>query len=507
VKYISLIDLGKELKSNQLSVSKQVLNLPEIMNHPNYDDIKSFVLNQNEKTKVFNGWIEQNQPLKKLLTLGTTTDFFSDNQNWKQHAFFNQFKSYVSPFFTLILERKNTVQISNEWAKIFSFFVLMDDETRYFIEQTLYFNIKQSIDKKLRETQENISESDFHQILLFLLSEDSIKIHNSLSRASHTNKITFIEQILQLVYHPNCSAKTAHWMVLSLEKMELCFEQKESLKRIKEKIKKREIGFSNGDQINKLNRKRNFIFALFSAFLMGILIYLFNQETDVNAAAFKELSALQYFSIEERKEIDSILKSMALEQTDSLNTGYFSTGNSITVQAPIINKLARNIYAELEEDMANHFLRIYDTCILCNSKKIIIEKINETAYLREIKSKNQIEIKNDSEYSFLFLAWVDSVNGAVYSGFLDKKSVFKINILNGMKLMLVPGNTYGAISNEFKSDFNYLTNHFCSIDFNYEFSIHKIYSVRATNNKDAKLLIEGAMGEVLILNDSNGILE
>jgi hypothetical protein len=57
-----------------------------------------------------------------------------------------------------------------------------------------------------------------------------------------------------------------------------------------------------------------------------------------------------------------------------------------------------------------------------------------------------------------------------------------------------------------KQDFFYLTNHFCSIDFNYENALSKIYTIASPKSKLSKILLEGALGEVITLTDSNGIL-
>ena len=76
-----------------------------------------------------------------------------------------------------------------------------------------------------------------------------------------------------------------------------------------------------------------------------------------------------------------------------------------------------------------------------------------------------------------------------------------------MKLVLIPGNEYGSIPSKNKSDFSYLTHHFCSIDFNYEFALQQIHTIDVANTKLSKILLDGALGEVIVLTDVDGILE
>ncbi|MBM3186341.1 MAG: hypothetical protein FJZ67_08565 [Bacteroidetes bacterium] len=506
VNYFSITDLMKLANLDNFNTPEELLSCPSIINHPDFDDIKKFISHQKNESGVFNKWIEQNNSLKELLIYGTTSEFFKDQHNWKQHAFYEKFKEYVSPFFKNLINRKNEAQLNSEWAKIFSFFVLLDEETRYLLEQTFYRNIDSGIKEKLSQTSTNISEVEFHQILLLLLSDESLVIHNKISRSSHSLKVNFVEQLLQLFFHPKCTAKLAHWMIIRLEKLELNVEQSQSLDQIKVKIKSGEIKF-----IEKQNDKSRFNWrlvlpAITLLLILGLLYFLYTQENVSTLQNFKEVSSLSSFSIKERKEIDSLLKSMNLERIDSSNENYFSSGNLISIQNPIKNKLASKIYSELEEDMTNHFMRIYDTQSILSNDKLKQEKISKTNSLSSINSKTEVEFKNDSEYTILVLIWDEYENGKVFSGIISKKSTIKLFLMPSMKLILAPGNEYGAIPTKNKQDFSYLRNHFCSIDFNYESALSQIYSIEPTNGKLSKILLEGSLGEIISLTDSNGIL-
>lgn len=505
--YFSIKELLKLANLNNFESSEQLLSSPSIKSHPRFEEITLFVSNLNKESKIFIGWIEQHNSLKELLISGTTREFFNDKHNWHQHALYDNFIFFVSPFFKILNQRNNEAQINSEWAKIFSFFVLLDEETRYYLEQTFYQNINLSIKDKLNQTSKNISEVEFHQILLFLLSDESITIHNNISRASHSSKVNFVEHVLKLFFHPNCTAKLANWMILRLEKLELNVEQNQSLEQIKTKIKSGEIKF-----VAKQNDKSRFKWrmtlpAITLLLVLGSLYFLYNHEDVSTVQNFKEVSSLSSFSVKERKEIDSLLKSMNVERIDSSNESYFSSGSLVSIQNPIKNKLASKIYNELEQDMTNHFMRLYDTQSILSNDKLKQEKINKTNFLGSINSKTEVEFKNDSEYTILILAWDESENGKVYSGIISKKSTTKMFLLPTMKLILAPGNEYGTIPTKNKQDFSFLTNHFCSIDFNYENALNQIYTVEQTNNKLSKILIEGALGEVIYLTDSNGIFE
>ncbi len=506
VKYFSLNQLLKQVSLDNLENPELFLSHESIINHPDSKEIKLFISKQNNDSTVFNGWIEQNQSLKELLISGTTSEFFKDKHNWEQHALYEKFKFYISPFLKELIHRKNEAKINSEWAKIFSYFVLLDCETRYFLEQTFYQKIDLDIKNKLSQTAKNISESEFHLKLLFLLSDDCIAIHNKISRSSHSLKVNFVEQLLQLFFHPKCSQKLAYWMILRLEKLELNIDQTQSLEQIKSKIKRGDIKFIEQEK-GKSSFDMKMALTVFSVLMsIGVLYFLYDQENISHVQNLKEKSSLSSFSINERKEIDSLLKSMTLKGIDSSNESYFSSGNVIAIQNPIKNKIAADIYNELGQDMANHFTRIYEAQNIVSKKEQKLEKIPKTNPLGSIKSKTEVEFKNDSEYGFLVIAWDESENGKVFSGMFSKKSIYKMSVSTNMNLVLIPGNEYGPIPTKNRQDFRYLKNHFCSIDFNFENALNQIHKVVSTKNKLSKILLEGALGEVITLTDSNGIL-
>ena len=74
VKYFSIIDLLKLANLDNFETPEQFLSSPSIKNHSAFEEIKLFICSQNKESSVFNGWIEQNQPLKELLISGI---FFS----------------------------------------------------------------------------------------------------------------------------------------------------------------------------------------------------------------------------------------------------------------------------------------------------------------------------------------------------------------------------------------------------------------------------------------------
>jgi hypothetical protein len=508
VKYFSLDDINQEFNLESASKVEEMRNEIILNKNFNQEEFFNFLSVQTNETRIFNGWIEQNKSLKNLLIHQTAKEKFTDSNKWREHALFDKFKSYIGPFFLVLLQKKALSEISEEWATIFSYFELIDDENRLFLEQSLYLGIRNKIDQSLSIcNNKSITETDFHQQLLFLLSDACIAIHNSLSRASHHLKIAFTEQILQLFYHPSCSAKLAHCMILQLEKINLNEEQKKSLQTIKQKIKLGEIQFSHQPQKDKQSIVKNVSLLVLGLALIGIIYFLVNQNFEVTTQNYRDASSLASFSIKERKEIDSLIRSMKENENDSVTIDENYFGSYIILRKPFENMLAEKIYRDLAQDMSNHFGGVYDTTISISESKLSDELISKTMSLKALKEKNELEWKNVSEYTLILFAWNEDSNSPVYSGIIAPKKTLKFSSIKNMRIMAVPGIGYGKIPTKNGKEFQILKNHFCAIDFNFEYATQQVYTLSKNAFKTNKILIEGKLGEVVGISDSQGVLD
>ncbi len=507
VKHFSLKDLIHEFDLSVDTDVKTMLLLLEQRNDSRINAFKDFLNAQTKESSVFNSWIEQNKSLKNLLLNDTISEKFVDSLKWRDHFLYEKFKAYVSPFFLPLISRKANSGITSEWAAIFSYFELISDDERMYLEQVLYQKIKIQIDAIFSKISKTEEEAEFQQQLLLLLSEDCIAIHNCLSRASHSLKIELIERILRLFYHPKCSAKLAHWMILQLEKMNLNIEQKRSLETIKNKIKSGEIIFSLTPKKNKKLVFRNALSVAVSIGILGLIYFIYNQKFEVGTQNFKEASSLTVFTVQERKEIDSLLRSMKVEEADSIVADESYFGTSISLRVPFKNKKAEKIYREIERDMSNHYSGIYDTCSPFEKKKLKELTVGNSSPLKDLKGKKELEFKNDSEYSLIILLWEESSESPVYSAISAPKSTFSLKANDGMHLIILPGIDFGSIPSKNKGDFKILEGHFCSIDFNFEYAFQQSFIISGLTNSTNRILIDGTLGNVLNLSDAQGVLE
>jgi hypothetical protein len=254
VRYFSINDLKasyayhpleqKELFENALNSST--------LNELERQEISVFLSSQTQQTLIFNAWIEQHDDLKSLLVSGAVNNLFSDKSKWKQHQFFSDFQSYISPFFAVLLLRNNASNTLEDWTKIFSYFELIEKEHRFYLEQKCYSFVKIELDKLFNSLENQLERKQFESELNSLLSPSVLALHSYLSLASNRLKIDFIERVLSLFKHPFCTAKLANWVLLQLQKMKLNEQQITSLNEIKDAIISGEYVFNEP----KVERKK-----------------------------------------------------------------------------------------------------------------------------------------------------------------------------------------------------------------------------------------------------------
>ena len=157
--------------------------------------------------------------------------------------------------------------------------------------------------------------------------------------------------------------------------------------------------------------------------------------------------------------------------------------------------------------MSNHFGGVYDTTISISESKLSDELISKTTSLKALKGKNELEWKNVSEYTLILFAWNEDSNSPVYSGIIAPKKTLKFSSIKNMRIMAVPGIGYGKIPTKNGKEFQILKNHFCAIDFNFEYATQQVFTLSKNAVKTNKILIEGKLGEVVGISDSQGVLD
>ena len=510
MRYFSINDLKASFVYHPLEQKELFINAlnSSSLTDLEMQEISIFLSAQTQQTSIFNAWIEQHNDLKSLLVSGAVTNIFSDKFKWKQHQFFSNFQSYISPFFDVLLLRDNASNSLEDWTKIYSYFELIEKEHRFYIEQKCYSFVKIELDKIFNSIENLLDTKQFESEINMLLSPPILDLHSYLSQASNRLKIDFIKRVLGMFKHPFCTAKLANWVLLQLQKMRLNEQQITSLKEIKAAIISGEYTFNE----SKVERKKTVFKRIYGFYLLAILliaffIFIFNFDFSKKPELIHEGSALKYFSIKERKEIDSIIRSMDSIPKLVSNPDYYGTGMAVFIRQSFKNKVAEKLFIDLETDRDLHYAAIFDTIIKTKVDELKSLVLASTKSLVTKKNGESFEFKNESEYALLLICWEEKSGGQIYTSVVSPQSTIQTKVAKEDHFLMLPGFDFGKIPAKNGTSYKLLEHHFGTIDFNFESALQEFYVLKSPQAGKNKVLFVGKKGEVVEVMDVNGVFE
>ena len=510
MRYFSINDLKATLGYHPLEQKELFTNalISSNLNELEKQEIIVFLNAQTQQTLIFNAWVEQHENLKSLLISATVNTLFSDKFKWKQHQFFKDFQTYISPFFNVLLLRNNASNSVEDWAKIFSYFELIEKEQRFYLEQKCYSIVKIELDELFNSMENQLDRTLFENQFNTLLSPLVLALYSYLSPSSNRLKIDFIERILSLFKHPFCTAKLANWVLLQLQKMKLNEQQITSLNEIKTAIISGEYVFNEPVvEHKKTVFKRVYGFYLLAALIVSFLIFVFKYDFSMKPELIHEGSALKYFSVKERKEIDSVIRSMDSIPKLVSNPDYYGSGMTVLIRQAFKNKLAEQIYIDLETDRDLHYATIFDTIIKTKTADLKQFTLKNTKSLTSKKNGENFEFKNESDYTMLIICWEEKSSGQTYTCVLSPQTTIQTNVAKEDHFLMLPGFDFGKIPTKELKSFNHLEHHFGTIDFNFESALQEFYILKSPQSGKNKVLFIGKKGEVVEVMDVNGVFE
>jgi hypothetical protein len=510
VRYFSINDLKTTYFYHPLEQRELFVNAlnSSSLNELERQEISNFLNVQTQQTLIFNAWIEQHDDLKYLLVSGTVNTLFSDKFKWKQHQFFRDFQSYISPFFEVLLLRNNAPNSLEDWTKIFSYFELIEKEHRFYLEQKCYTSIKVDLDKLFKSIEIQLDRKKFESEFNTLLSSTILDLHSYLSSDSNRLKIDFIERTLKLFKHPFCTAKLANWVLLQLNKMKLNEQQINSLNEIKTAIISGEYVFNEPEvERKKTVFKRFYGFYLLAALIVSFLIFVFKYDFSMKPELIHEGSALKYFSVKERKEIDSVIRSMDSIPKLVSNPDYYGSGMTVFIRQSFKNKIAEKLFIDLETDRDLHYSANYDTIFKTKVEELKSFALASTKSLISKKNGESFEFKNESDYTMLIICWEEKSGGQNYSFVLSPQSTIQTKVAKEDHFLMLPGFDFGKIPTKELKSFKQLDYHFGTIDFNFESALQEFYILKSPQSGKNKVLFIGKKGEVVEVMDVNGVFE
>lgn len=495
--YQSTSDLLDSNKFSQFSIElnekgKEIA----LSNGYSSEDFNAFVQSvQHPSAIVFHGWVEQEKYLTTVLSGKLPEIEYLDKKSYLKHQLTDEFKVFISPFLSNALLSLHP-QTDAQLRIAFSGVQLLKNDDRILIENQFFQPIQERL-KSLEETAYNSTDED--QILKELqplCDDDIISCVNYLSRRSYDKRITFIDSFLTTLKSNGCTPRLANWTLKQLEKIELNPEHQEKIYNLKKELKSGSLKVKNTGKGTTPIRWSSILTVLLLFGVVGITGYLLiwkkapKPDDDI---AQNELSGFKDFTIEERKKIDSLLKTLERENPfETYNSDsilIIDQGVSIKMRSAFRNKKMESIYDDLSKD-----LELYENypALKCDNPTTYTATHN-TKDLNSYDGEHTVMFKNESEYDVVIYVASMSKKDQVFTAFVKANSSIVFMINEEDILTAVSGKKYRTfelpeLAEEEEAPSESLTHHFCEKDVNYGESMNRSYTFVKPVKSKSKLL-------------------
>jgi len=468
----------------------------------------------NSQHVLFHGWVAQDRALQTFLLEGKLTNF-EDVNNHLKHQYIENYKAFLSPYLAQKLLVYAGEKSLETLEKAFSYVCLLDKNHRPTVESQLFSALNERIKKSTQECKILATEDELISLVKPLCDDKIIDIVNSLSRASYSFKLTYVDDVLSVLKYKSCTPRFANWVLKKLSLIQLNNEHVYKVKDLRKDLKQGDLKVRNhgkGRTPIKWGAVATFTLVLLIA---GLTFWVIKYKpfSDIEDPQFNNDTSFMQFSKEERKKIDSLLIAMngnLVEDDLMIDQGIPLIGQSdqLTLRKTFYNTTFERIYQDFINDAESREGKILDSC----ENALPFQKIEGTKELSSSKGPVEAMIKNESGYDAIVVVSQQNKGGKIYSMLLKKGETKTFEMNSYDYLMVVAGNKFqkyttpvGVSDDQLPSD--KFKHYFCEIDVNYKNSVNSIYQLTNIQSGKTKFLLMGDKGSYFHLIDLNSVLE
>ncbi len=489
----------------------------EVFSENNWNEIKNAL--SHPKSQLFFSWIETNKSLLEFLTLKHPTKLYKDPFQHLNHGFSTEFKNFISPFIADEIVSNTSILDVKRIELNASFLCLLNDDYRSKVEIKFVSFFRDLLASIADEVKILSSEEELLKKIKPICSSEIISILNQLSRSNYAIKIQYVDQLLNVINSNACSLRFANWIINQLFKIELNKEHHIKIEQLSSELSKGKIQVKNHFESTKSsNQSKNKKFALIGiiifAFISISILYFKPFESKKNRI-LSEHSAYEQFTVAERKEIDSILKTIETNQNENIGEdqdSFFGESASLYSEHKFKNEKMSKLYTDLILDA-----ELVDKGQIVPFKSYSTQKQKAIFYpnVKKLVNSNKeqkIRFTNESEFDILLFIIDNNSGGSLYSRiiFPNETIDFEVNLYD--EFLFIPGSKFGPfVSPKVAKDelpSPYYRYHFNQVDFNYVNGIRQVYRMNMLNDKPLIINAIGTKGGIFEVEDnSNGLIE
>lgn len=454
---------------------------------------------------LFTGWIEQWKEIEGILTDGSASMPFNDYLKIQGHTLFPLFGKFITPLLFPVLFHKSEQGVLNETLE---YSVLLEPDSRIIVENSAFSRIKELLNQtKELQQQMTVTEDQLIASVHNVINEKIIGILNSFSKRSYVHVVEYVNDCFLILKSKGCTVRMANWIVKQLQKLKLNPEHLQQLTEFQTDLKTGNFIVENKGR----KQKKTLIFSLLpligiASFLVLIVwLLVFKPWSEHVSPQEQEMtSSFTEFTVEERKHIDSLVKSVQPEPVLNLEVDdFYIEGRELMVDArkSIANDIVNDFYQSWEKYVISDSIHSPETCKQL-SKKINTSSLpSEFSKLVDKKNGKPAFFRNESEYTIQIVVFNNNPGNKAYYQELKKDEQIEFNLAIGEHIGIVAGKT--AIP--YQSAIENIV--FCEFDNTTVNSLLTTYVLKKSNSFNYKFLVTGTDVYDFQLVDMYGVLE
>lgn len=454
---------------------------------------------------LFIGWIEQWKEVEEILTDGSTSIPFNDYLKLQGHTLFPAFRQFITPLLFTPLFRQSEQGVLNETLE---YIILLESDSRAIVENSVFSQIKELLNKTKELQQRNaVTEEELIESVHNFINEQIIRILNSFSKRSYVHVVEYVNDCFLILKSKGCTVRMANWIVKQLQQLKLNPEHLQQLAEFQTDLKTGNLTVENKGEKQKKSYIASFLPVIGIAAFLGLIIWLivFKPWSEHVSPQEQEMaSSFTEFTIEERKHIDSLVRTIQPEPVLNLEIDdFYIEGRELMVDArkAIANDIANSFYQSWEEYVVSDSVHSPETC------KQLAKKIKTSSLpsgfskLTEKKNGKPAFFRNESEYTIQIVVFNNNPGNKAYYYELKKNEQIEFNLAVGEHIGIVAGKTAIPYQSTNESIV------FCEFDNTTVNSLLTTYVLKKSNSFNYKFLATGTDVYDFQLVDMYGVLE
>lgn len=469
---------------------------------------------QSETSLIFLDWIDRMTGLKQLLENGSATSPFKDDLKLLSHALSSEFKQFITPMLS-----KRLLAFSNleEGKTSLTYIVLLENDTRGVVEDQLYKLIDVQFADVRALSQQKVDENTLIQATQKAVNDEVIQIINALSRQSYALKLKYVDAVLSIVNAQSCTLRFANWLLKQLEKLQLNEEHLYKINDLRADLKAGILQVKNTNTRKGTQIAFRTVLLYASIFIIGFAVFwiiAYKPFSEPDKPQLAKNSSYTKFTVDERKQIDSLLKVIQPSRQlapESFDLGtYLGDELELVLRVPFKNEIAEKYYTDLNTYLQHYDALKPDSCIKQSAEDIKAMLPMGMSPISAKSTGKPAYFKNESEYDVQLIIFSNLLKSTVYYAYVGEGKTASIPLEVGDWFMVVPGSSLnkfavpkGYNDDQPSSDFNIS---FCDIDINFLHGINSSYALNASNRVNYKFLLVGSSTEQFEVIDIHGVL-